>query len=240
MNIICFIEILYSFIVLCLHNSYWLRMQRKSQFISHHEVSMSIKEKKEFIIFANGKCLPGVWALSPPFTRLAQLFCLLQSRFQNWISATYLFKSPFFIADTLHLALNGAASLACFLCIPYFTHWCSHYNLPKPQCRSIQEFKNTNHLACLYWHKHIFYTDSAKTRGEGATGQGEEALQQLLSEQLFTTHSYVLGWGCRTCPYLLFRMRAGQGFRCSCWNVMTPMHKAELWRRNINVPRTGI
>lgn len=72
-----------------------------------------------------------------------------------------------FIAIILHLVLNGAATLACLLCIPYFTHWCSHYNLPKPQCHSIHDFKNTNHLACLYWHKHIFCTDSAKARGEG-------------------------------------------------------------------------
>lgn len=153
------------------------------------------KGKKQFITFANGKCLPGASALSPPFTHLSQLLCLLWSRFRNGISAAYLFKSSSFIADTLHLVLNGAASLACFLCIPYFTHWCSHYNLPKPQRRSIQEFKNTNQLGLSVLTQAHFLHWLSKDLWWGATGQ-------ILSEHLFTTHSYVLVWGCGTFPCL--------------------------------------
>lgn len=112
-------------------------------------------------------------------------------------------QSLLFPADTLHLALTGATSLACFLCIPYFTHWCSHYNLPKPRCPSIQEFKNTIHLACLYWHKHIFYPDSAWARGDRrATSQGKvfNNCTSICSQPT----GFVLGCGCKTCLYLNF------------------------------------
>lgn len=81
--------------------------------------------------------------------------CLLCSSFYRWLSRLSAKRWPF------------ATSLACFLCITYFTRWCSHYNLPKPQCRPIEEFKHTGHSACLYWHKHILHIDSERPRGEG-------------------------------------------------------------------------
>lgn len=74
------------------------------------------------------------------------------------------------------------SSLACFLCIRYFTLWCSHYDGPKPQRCPIEEFKHTKHQDRLYWLKHILLIFSVRPCWDGIQQQQKKRFYRIFAQ----------------------------------------------------------